>query len=267
VIPFLGTNVAQAEEEILNSEYGSIEIEVLNEKKEVLKDVELSLFKEDTLVESKTTNNKGIVLFSELEYGEYYLKQTRAPEKYILNKESKKIEIAENKKDLKETLILKLEKTMKKQKNVEEIEPVKATDDETNKNTITLQNAKVEGEKRLAKHIEYGIARRGKKGNQRFDTPVLEMYFLTTQNSGGINPNSEVAFCVEPGVPALNEWGYIPNKPTVLLTLEQQKEIEKIVHFGFDTAPKGEFLSTSWKTYYVTTKLMIEEYLGWNIDI
>src|SRR5699024_7448738 len=81
------------------------------------------------------------------------------------------------------------------------------------------------------------------------------------------NPNSEVAFCVEPGVPALNEWGYIPSKPTVLLTIEQQKEIEKIVHFGFDTAPKGELLSTSWKTYYVTTKLMIEEYLDWNIDI
>ncbi|MBU5308090.1 hypothetical protein KQI18_09900 [Clostridioides mangenotii] len=74
---------------------GSIRITKIDEKsKKTLNGSEFTLYyKDGKEIEVSTTDVDGIVIFESIEYGEYIIKETRAPEGYILSKDENKVSI------------------------------------------------------------------------------------------------------------------------------------------------------------------------------
>ena len=74
---------------------GSIRITKIDEKTEkTLHGSEFTLYDKDGKeIEVSTTDIDGIVIFESIEYGEYIIKETRAPEGYILSKDENKVSI------------------------------------------------------------------------------------------------------------------------------------------------------------------------------
>ena len=82
----------------VNTPLGSIEITKTDiDTDETLEDAEFRLTnQEGDVVDTLTTDENGKVTFKDLPYGEYKLEETKAPEGYVLNKESKIIKINDN---------------------------------------------------------------------------------------------------------------------------------------------------------------------------
>ena len=74
---------------------GSVRITKIDEKTEkTLNGSEFTLYDKDGKeIKVSTTDVDGIVIFESIEYGEYIIKETRAPEGYILSKDENKVSI------------------------------------------------------------------------------------------------------------------------------------------------------------------------------
>ena len=85
-------------QEVANTPVGSLEITKTDiDTSEPLEGAELRLTnQEGNVVGTLTTDKNGKVTFKNLPYGDYKLEETKAPEGYVLNKESKIIKITEN---------------------------------------------------------------------------------------------------------------------------------------------------------------------------
>ena len=70
-----------------------------SQSKKPLKDATFTIYSDSSLtkkVAKATTNNKGHLIFENLELGTYYLKETTAPANYSLNHDSSKIEVTDD---------------------------------------------------------------------------------------------------------------------------------------------------------------------------
>lgn len=74
--------------------YGKVVVKKTNEYKEVLSGAEFTLYDEDgKVVDKGVTGSKGTISFEDLEPGEYVLKETKAPEGYVLDENETEVSI------------------------------------------------------------------------------------------------------------------------------------------------------------------------------
>jgi hypothetical protein len=89
---------------------GSITINIKDDNNMRIKDAKVCLYSGNKLVKCNISNSNGIIIFSDIDYGDYYIKEEEISDEYTINKTKLKVSLLNNNFDV-INIVNKIKKT------------------------------------------------------------------------------------------------------------------------------------------------------------